>query len=71
MINAYVNGSVSVYRKGGVMKQTKKENTEENEKTDENALMAGLADDEGSKSTDKAVEAKEGNIVGDWIKRIV
>ena len=62
MINAYVNGSVSVYRKGGVMKQTEKESTEENEKTDEKALMAGLADDEDSKSTNKAVEAKEGNL---------
>ena len=71
MINAYVDGSVSVYRKGGVMKQTEKESTEENEKTDEKALMAGLADDEDSKSTYKAVEAKEGNIVGDWIKKIV
>ena len=56
MINAYVDGSVSVYRKGGIMKQTEKESTEENEKTDEKALMAGLADDEDSKSTYKAVE---------------
>ena len=74
MINAYVNGSVSVYRKGGVMKQTEKESTEENEKTDEKALIAGLADDaddEDSKSTDKAVEVKEGNVVGDWLKKIV
>ena len=64
MINAYVNGSVSVYRKGGVMKQAEKESTEENEKTDEKALIVGLADDEDSKSTNKAVETKEGNIVG-------
>lgn len=74
MINAYTDGSVSVYRKGGVMKQTEKESTEENEKTDEKALMAGLADDEDdedSKSTDKAVEVKEGNVVGDWLKKIV
>lgn len=67
MINAYVDGSVSVYRKGGMMKQTEKESTEENEKS----LMAGLADDEDNKSTDETVEAKEGNIVGDWIKKIV
>lgn len=66
MINAYVNGSVSVYRKGGVMKQAEKESTEENEKTDEKALIVGLADDEDSKSTAEVVEAKEENVVGDW-----
>lgn len=66
MINAYVDGSVSVYRKGGVMKQTEKESTEENEKIDEKALMAGLTDDEDSKSTAEVVEAKEENVVGDW-----
>lgn len=66
MINAYVDGSVSVYRKGGVMKQTEKESTEENEKIDEKALMAGLTDDEDSKSTAEVVETKEENVVGDW-----
>lgn len=66
MINAYVDGSVSVYRKGGIMKQTEKESTEENEKIDEKALMAGLTDDEDSKSTAEVVEPKEKNVVGDW-----
>lgn len=66
MINAYVDGSVSVYRKGGIMKQTEKESTEENEKIDEKALMAGLTDDEDSKSTAEVVELKEKNVVGDW-----
>lgn len=66
MINAYVDGSVSVYRKGGAMKQTEKESTEENEKIDEKALMAGLTDDEDSKSTAEVVEPKEKNVVGDW-----
>lgn len=63
MINAYADGSVSVYRKGGVIKQTEKESDEE-----ENALMNGLADDEDSKSTDETVEAKKEDIVGDWLK---
>lgn len=70
MINAYVDGSVSVYRKGGVIKQTEKESDEEEEKIDENALMDGLADDEDGKSTDETVEAKKEDIVGDWLKKI-
>ena len=36
-----------------------------------NTDMADDADDEDSKSTDKAVEVKEGNVVGDWLKKIV
>ena len=64
MINAYVDGSVSVYRKGGVMKQTEKESTEENEKTDEKALMAGLdrynnifmMADSGARGSDKQIK---------------
>ena len=68
MINAYVDGSVSVYRKGGAIKQTEKESDEEDEKIDENVLMDGLADDEDSKSTDEVIEAKEENVVGDWLK---
>ena len=71
MINAYADGSVSVYRKGGVMKQTEKESYGENEEIDEKTLTSGLADDEDSKSTDKAVEAKNENVVGDWIKKMV
>lgn len=74
MINAYADGSVSVYRKGGVMKQTKKESKEEYKAVDDEALdevltkalLAGLADDEDSKSTAEVVEAKEENVVGDW-----
>lgn len=74
MINAYTDGSVSVYRKGGVMKQTEKESKEEykavnDEALDEaltKALLAGLADDKDSKSTAEVVEAKEENVVGDW-----
>lgn len=71
MINAYADGSVSVYRKGGVIKQTEKESDEKDEKIDENALMDGLADDEDSKNTDETVEAKKEDIVGDWLKKIV
>lgn len=70
MINAYADGSVSVYRKGGVMKQTEKESKEEYKAVDDEALtkalLAGLADDEDSKSTAEVVEAKEENVVGDW-----
>ena len=74
MINAYVDGSVSVYRKGGVMKQTEKKNKEkykavDNEALDEaltEALLAGMADNKDSKSTAEVVEAKEENVVGDW-----
>lgn len=70
MINAYTDGSVSVYRKGGVMKQTEKESKEEYKAVDDEALtkalLAGLADDEDSKSTAEVVEAKEENVVGDW-----
>ena len=71
MINAYADGSVSVYSKGGVIKKTEKESKEEEEEIDENALMDGLADDEDSKSTDETVEAKKEDIVGDWLKKIV
>lgn len=66
MINAYVDGSVSVYRKGGIMKQTEKESDEKDDKIDDKILMDGLADDEDSKSTAEVVEAKEENVVGDW-----
>lgn len=74
MINAYADGSVSVYRKGGVIKQTEKESKEEYKAVDDEALdealtealLAGLADDKGSKSTAEVVEAKEENVVGDW-----
>lgn len=74
MINAYVDGSVSVYRKGGMMKQTEKESKEEHKAVDDEALdealtgalLAGMADDKGSKSTAEVVEAKEKNVVGDW-----
>lgn len=74
MINAYADGSVSVYRKGGVIKQTEKESKEEDKAVDDEALdealtealLAGLADDKGSKSTAEVVEAKEENVVGDW-----
>ena len=76
MINAYADGSVSVYRKGGVIKQTEKESKSkeeykavDDEALDEaltEALLAGLADDKGSKSTAEIVEAKEENVVGDW-----
>lgn len=71
MINAYADGSVSVYRKGGVIKQTEKESNEEEEKIDDKTLMDGLTDDEDSKSTAEVVEAKEENVVGDWLKKIV
>lgn len=71
MINAYVDGSVSVYRKGGVIKQTEKESDEKDDKIDDKTLMDGLADDEDSKSTAEVVEAKEENVVGDWLKKIV
>ena len=79
MINAYVDGSVSVYRKGGVIKQTEKESKEEYKAVDDEALdealtkalLAGLADDEDSKSTAEVVDAKEENVVGDWLKKIV
>ncbi len=71
MINAYANGSVSVYRKGGVIKQTEKESDEEEEKINKNALMDGLANNEDSKSTAEVVEAKEENVVGDWLKKII
>lgn len=79
MINAYVDGSVSVYRKGGVIKQTEKESKEEYKTVDDEALnealtealLAGLADDKDSKSTAEVVEAKEEDVVGDWIKKIV
>ena len=74
MINAYVDGSVSVYRKGGMMKQTEKESKEEHKAVDDEALdealtgalLAGMAEDKGSKSTAEVVEAKEENVVGDW-----
>ena len=66
MINAYVDGSVSVYRKGGIMKQTEKESDEKDDKIDDKILVDGLADDEDSKSTAEVVEAKEENVVGDW-----
>ena len=75
MINAYADGSVSVYRKGGVIKQTEKESKEEcktvNDEALTKALLAGLADDKDSKSTAEVIEAKEENVVGDWIKKIV
>ena len=71
MINAYANGSVSVYRKGGVIKQTEKESDEEEEKINKNAMMDGLANNEDSKSTAEVVEAKEENVVGDWLKKII
>lgn len=71
MINAYADGSVSVYRKGGVIKQTEKESNEEEEKIDDKTLMDGLTDDEDSKSTDETVEAKKEDIVGDWLKKII
>ena len=74
MINAYVDGSVSVYRKGGIMKQTEKESKEEHKAVDDEALdealtgalLAGMADNKDSKSTAEVVEAKEENVVGDW-----
>ena len=74
MINAYVDGSVSVYRKGGVMKQTEKKNKEKYKAVDNEALdealtedlLAGMADNKDSKSTAEVVEAKEENVVGDW-----
>ena len=79
MIIAYTDGSVSVYRKGGVMKQAEKESKEEYKAVDDEALdealtealLAGLADDKGSMSTAEVVEAKEENVVGDWLKKIV
>lgn len=76
MINAYADGSVSVYRKGGVIKQAEKESDEKesdekDEKIDDKTLMDGLADDEDSKSTDETVDAKKEDIVGDWLKKIV
>lgn len=70
MINAYADGSVSVYRKGGVIKQTEKESKEEYKAVDDEALtealLAGMADNKDSKSTAEVVEAKEENVVGDW-----
>lgn len=74
MINAYVDGSVSVYRKGGMMKQAEKESKEEYKAVDDEALdealtealLAGIENDKDSKSTAKVVEAKEENVVGDW-----
>lgn len=74
MINAYVDGSVSVYRKGGLMKQTEKKSKEKYKAVDDEALdealtealLAGMADDKCSKSTAEVVEAKEENVVGDW-----
>ena len=71
MINAYADGSVSVYRKGGVIKQTEKESDKKDEKIDDKTLMAGLADDKDDKSTAEVIEAKEENVVGDWLKKIV
>ena len=74
MINAYVDGSVSVYRKGGMMKQAEKESKEEYKAVDDEALdealtealLAGIENDKDSKSTAEVVEAKEENVVGDW-----
>lgn len=61
------------------MKQTEKKNKEkykavDNEALDEaltEALLAGMADNKDSKSTAEVVEAKEENVVGDWLKKIV
>lgn len=74
MINAYVDGSVSVYRKGGLMKQTEKKSKEKYKAVDDEALnealtealLAGIENDKDSKSTAEVVEAKEENVVGDW-----
>ena len=61
------------------MKQTEKKTKEkykavDNEALDEaltEALLAGMADNKDSKSTAEVVEAKEENVVGDWLKKIV
>ena len=61
------------------MKQTEKKNKEKYKAVDNEALdealtedlLAGMADNKDSKSTAEVVEAKEENVVGDWLKKIV